>query len=100
MDTNNGGSGLAYPETLAKAAAGIKGVDTVIPGHSAVTTWQTFVDFGEFMKSFVGAVTASAKSGLTVDAAVAAFVPAEKFKSYNITRAKANVEVIYKELGK
>jgi cyclase len=100
MDTNNGGSGLAYPETLAKAAAGIKGVDTVIPGHSAVTTWQTFVDFGEFMKSFVGSVTASAKSGQTADAAVTAFVPAEKFKAYNITRAKANVEVIYKELGK
>ena len=72
MDTNNGGSGLAYPETLAKAAAGIKGVDTVIPGHSAVTTWQTFVDFGEFMKSFVGSVTASAKSGQTADAAVTA----------------------------
>jgi len=100
MDTNNGGSGLAYPETLAKAAAGIKGVDTVIPGHSAVTTWQTFVDFGEFMKSFVGSVTASAKSGQTADAAVTAFVPAEKFKAYNITRARANVDVIYKELGK
>jgi cyclase len=100
MDTNNGGSGLAYPETLAKAAAGIKGVDTVIPGHSAVTTWQAFVDYGEFMKSFVGSVTASAKSGQTADAAVAAFAPAEKFKSYNITRARANVDVIYKELGK
>ena len=100
MDTNNGGSGLAYPETLAKAAAGIKGVDTVIPGHSAVTTWQAFVDYGEFMKSFVGSVTAAAKAGQTADAAVAAFAPAEKFKSYNITRAKANVDVIYKELGK
>jgi len=100
MDTNNGGSGVAYPETLAKAAAGIKGVESVIPGHSPVTTWQAFVDYGEFMKTFVGSVTASAKSGLTPDAAVAAFVPAEKFKSYNISRAKTNVEVIYKELGK
>jgi cyclase len=100
MDVNNGGSGVAYPETMAKAAAGIKGVDTVIPGHSAVTTWQAFVDYGEFMKAFVGSVTASAKAGLTTDAAVAAFVPAEKFKSYNISRAKANVEIIYKELGK
>ena len=36
---NNGGSGVTYPETMAKAAAGIKDVDTVIPGHSAVTTW-------------------------------------------------------------
>ena len=50
MDVNNGGSGVAYPETLAKAAAGIKGVETVIPGHSAVTNWQGFLDYGEFMK--------------------------------------------------
>ena len=65
-----------------------------------MTTWQAFLDYGEFMKSLVGSVTASAKEGKTAEAALAAFVPAEKFKSYNITRAKANVEVIYKELGK
>jgi cyclase len=100
IDTNNGGSGLAYPETLAKAGAGIKGVETVIPGHSAVTTWQAFLDYGEFMKSLVSSVTASAKDGKTAEAALAAFVPAEKFKSYNLGRAKANVETIYKELGK
>jgi cyclase len=100
MDTNNGGSGLAYPETLAKAAAGIKGVETVIPGHSTVTTWQAFLDYGEFMKSLVGSVTASAREGKTAEAALAAFVPAGKFKSYNLGRAKANVETIYKELGK
>ena len=32
MDVNNGGSGVEYPGTLAKAAAGIKNVDVVIPG--------------------------------------------------------------------
>src|SRR5499426_861281 len=42
MDTNNGGSGLEYPKTLMKAAAGIKGVESVIPGHSAVTDWNAF----------------------------------------------------------
>src|SRR3712207_3208382 len=56
MDTNNGGSGLRYPATLAAAAAGIRNVDTVIPGHSAVTDWQAFLDYGEFMRSWVGHV--------------------------------------------
>src|SRR5687767_13490539 len=37
IDRNNGGSGIAYPETIAKAAKGIGKVDTVINGHSPVT---------------------------------------------------------------
>ena len=36
IDTDNGGSGVAYPKTLKKAASKIKGVDTVITGHSDV----------------------------------------------------------------
>ena len=100
MDVNNGGSGVAYPETLAKAAAGIKGVETVIPGHSAVTNWQGFLDYGEFMKGWVGSVSAAAKAGKTADQAVTEFTPADKFKGYNMQRAKANAEVIYKELGR
>jgi hypothetical protein len=31
---------------------------------------------------------------------VTEFTPAEKFKGYNMQRAKANAEVIYKELGR
>jgi glyoxylase-like metal-dependent hydrolase (beta-lactamase superfamily II) len=99
MDTNNGGTGVGYPGTLAKAAAGIKGVETVIPGHSGVTSWQAFVDYGEFMKSFVDAASAAAKTGKTVDQALAEFKPADKFKAYNLTRAKANIETIFRELG-
>lgn len=100
LDTNNGGTGVGYPATLAKAAAGIKGVETVIPGHSGVTTWQAFVDYGEFMTSFVDAASGAAKAGRSVDQAVAEFKPADKFKAYNLTRAKANVETIYRELGR
>jgi glyoxylase-like metal-dependent hydrolase (beta-lactamase superfamily II) len=100
MDTNNGGSGLSYPQTLAKAAAAIKNVDTVIPGHSAVTNWQAFVDYGEFMRAWVNSVTAAAKAGKTPEQAIAEFKPAEKFAGYNMGRAKANVDVIYKEVQK
>lgn len=45
VDVKNGGSEAAYSQTLANAAAGIGDVDTVIPGHGAVTTWQAFVDY-------------------------------------------------------
>jgi glyoxylase-like metal-dependent hydrolase (beta-lactamase superfamily II) len=100
IDGNNGGSGVAFPETVARAAAGIKGVETVIPGHSAVTTWQAFVDYGEFMKSWIGSLSAAARAGKTIDEAVADFRPADKFKGYDTARAKANAEVVFKEVGK
>ena len=44
IDRANGGSGVAYPATLKKAAREIKNVDKVITGHSAVMTCQDFVD--------------------------------------------------------
>ena len=100
MDANNGGSGINYPGTLAEAAGGIKNVDVVIPGHSDVTNWQAFIDYGEFIKSFVSSVEASAKAGRTPDEALAGFQPAAKFKGYNMGRAKANVDLIYKEVQK
>jgi glyoxylase-like metal-dependent hydrolase (beta-lactamase superfamily II) len=42
--TRNGGSAEAYPATMRRAAEVLKGVDTVIPGHGAVTTWGAFLD--------------------------------------------------------
>src|SRR4029079_15321274 len=35
-DRTNGGSCVSFPRTLQKVIAGIKNVDTVIPGHSAI----------------------------------------------------------------
>jgi glyoxylase-like metal-dependent hydrolase (beta-lactamase superfamily II) len=100
MDNTNGGSGLEYPNTLAKAAKGIRNIETVIPGHSAVTDWAAFVEFGEFVRAWVSSVEASAKGGKTADQAAADVKLPEKFSSYTTTRARANVDVIYKELGK
>jgi glyoxylase-like metal-dependent hydrolase (beta-lactamase superfamily II) len=98
MDGSNGGSGLQYPETLAKAAAGITGIETVIPGHSAVTSWQAFVDYGEFVRAFVASVQESAKAGRTPDEALEAFTPPEKFKHFSMNRAKGNIDLIYQEV--
>jgi glyoxylase-like metal-dependent hydrolase (beta-lactamase superfamily II) len=98
LDTNNGGTGLKYPDTLKNAAAGIKDVESVIPGHSAVTTWAAFVEFGEFNQAVVSSVRQAVNQGKTVEEAITGFTVPEKFKSYNLTRAKQNVTTIYNEL--
>jgi glyoxylase-like metal-dependent hydrolase (beta-lactamase superfamily II) len=101
MDTNNGGSGVEYPETLRKAATGIKNVDSVIPGHSAVMPWSAFVEYGEFMQWAVEAVQRAAKDGKTEEQAVSAITtPPEKYKTYTTQRAAANVTAIYGEVKK
>jgi hypothetical protein len=97
MDTNNGGGALDYPNTLAKAAAGIKGVDTVIPGHSAVTDFAAFKEYGEFMREMVAAALKAKKEGKTAEQAAADLKLPEKFKGYNMGRAKDDVTKIYAE---
>ena len=98
MDANNGGSGLEYPKTLAKAAAGIKGVESVIPGHSTVMTWNDFKEYGDFIREEVAAVEQAKKGGMTADQAATDIKLPEKYKDYNMGRLKANVTTIYSEL--
>ncbi len=100
LDMNNGGSGVQIGETLAKAAAGIKNVDTVIPGHSTVMAWADFLEYGEFNREFLGAVRAAIKAGKTADQALADLKLPEKFAKYQMNGAKDNVSKIYAELGK
>jgi cyclase len=96
IDIKNGGSALDYPNTLAKAAAGIKGVETVIPGHSAVTDWNAFKEYGEFMRDLVAAAQKAKKDGKTADQAAedASLLP-EKYKAYNKRSLKDDVAKIY-----
>jgi cyclase len=98
MDANNGGSGLEYPKTLMKVAAGIKDVESVIPGHSAVTDWNTFKEYGEFVRDLVAAVEEAKKAGKTEEEAATNLKLPEKYKDYNLGRVKANITTIYAEL--
>lgn len=97
MDTNNGGSGVEYPRTLAKAVAGIRGVETVIPGHSSVTDWNTFKEFSEFMNYLVVAVQQAKKDGKTEEQAAAEIKLPEKYQAYSLGRLKTNIATIYSE---
>jgi glyoxylase-like metal-dependent hydrolase (beta-lactamase superfamily II) len=102
IDVNNGGSGIAYGDTIAKAAAGIKDVDTVITGHTDVKKWQDFVDYGEFNRLFLQHARASLKAGRTAEQAMSELKLPEKFKGYTLTGGRGgpggNFNVIYKQL--
>jgi cyclase len=103
IDIGNGGSGIAYPETIRKAATTIKNVDTVINGHSPVTMkFQDLVDFGEFNRLFLEHARASLKAGKTPEQAMMDLKLPEKFKDYNLTGGRGgpggNFGVIFEEL--
>jgi glyoxylase-like metal-dependent hydrolase (beta-lactamase superfamily II) len=99
FDTNNGGSGVAFPATLAKAVAGIKNVDTVVGGHLQPATWKEFEEYQRFNQDVLTAVRDAVKAGRTADDALASLskLPA-RYKGYEVQRAKNAVNAIYTEL--
>ena len=102
LDMNNGGSGVEIGDSLAKAHAGIKNVDTIIPGHSTLMTWTDLAEFAQFNKDFLSDVQAAMKAGKTADEVAASWKPADKYKGYNVqdARLKTNAAALYAEIKK
>lgn len=104
MDINNGGSGVEYADTVAKAAA-LTGIDTVITGHNPTTVTMADVKmYSEFVRDFVDAVRAAKKAGQTIDQVAKTWKVPERFVSAGYAqppeaRIRANVEVIWKEVN-
>ena len=113
VDSENGGSATAFPQTLASAVRSIKDVDTVITGHATTTlgsgagvsfvrsnpvmTWADLEEYAGFMRDFVAAAQAAQKAGRTAaDAAKSLNLPA-KYKNYNMARAAEDVQKVYDE---
>jgi cyclase len=113
VDSENGGSATAFPQTLAKAVSAIRDVDTVITGHSSTTfgsgvsvsfvrsnpvmTWADLQEYADFMRDFVAAAQAAKKAGKSAaDAAKALNLPA-KYKNYNMARAAEDVQKVWEE---
>jgi glyoxylase-like metal-dependent hydrolase (beta-lactamase superfamily II) len=100
MDRNNGGSGVAFADTLTKAAA-VPGVTTVINGHNPVTTTPADVRiYAEFIREFVATVQTAKRSGKTVDDVVATWKTPARFAGYATAqpaRIKADAEVVWGE---
>jgi glyoxylase-like metal-dependent hydrolase (beta-lactamase superfamily II) len=104
MDANNGGSGVDYADTIAKAAA-LPDIDTVITGHAASTmTMADVKEYSDFNRAFVDAVRAAKKSGQTIDQVVNTWKVPERFlkagyQQPQAARLRSNVEVVWKELN-
>lgn len=106
IDTANGGSVAAHPQTLAKVVSTIKNVDTVITGHTPVLTWNELKEYADFNKDFVAWARAQIKAGKTVDQAAAEYAVPSKYKDYAASAnpqfggVKQNLEILYSELKK
>jgi glyoxylase-like metal-dependent hydrolase (beta-lactamase superfamily II) len=106
IDTGNGGSVVAHADTLGRVASTIKNVDTIITGHTPVLTWNELREYAEFNRDFVTWAQEQIKAGKAVAQAATDYRVPAKYKGYTISPnpqsgdAKANVEIVYKELKK
>ena len=104
VDTDNGGSVVEQPESLARLVAGVKNVDTIINGHIPVGTWNDLREYADFTKDFVDFARASLKAGKTVEQAANEYKVAPRFKGYAVSLspafggALANMKIAYQEL--
>jgi cyclase len=106
IDTSNGGSVVAHAETLGKVVSGIQNVDTVITGHTPVLTWNELREYADFNRDFVSWAREQIKAGKPAGQAAAEYRVPPRFKGYTVAPnaqfgdAKANTEIVYKELQK
>jgi len=103
IDAGIGGSVVQHPKTLARAVGSIRNVDTVIPGHAAVASWNEFTEYAEFTQAFVTYVENATTMGKSVDEAAAQYTVPAKYKGYTATAApnlsvRVNVQLAYDEL--
>lgn len=110
VDVENGGSMLEFPETLARAAEGLKaaGIDCIVPARAplpfkVVMNWfnnKLLAEYVLFLRAFVDAGKAAHAAGRSVDEAVAGLPAAfgGNFKAYSLDRARVNMQVLYGEL--
>jgi glyoxylase-like metal-dependent hydrolase (beta-lactamase superfamily II) len=98
-DRNNGGSCVAFPQTLSKVIANITDVDTIIPGHSPMQTPKDLQEYQQFLADLLSQTQAAMSAGKTVDEAAAAF-KVDKYPGYKTERVKAAIQAIYDEMKK
>jgi glyoxylase-like metal-dependent hydrolase (beta-lactamase superfamily II) len=112
IDVANGGSGVAFPDTLDRALREIKGVTRVVAGHDAgpppgaprsalgdVQSWTDLQEYADFNRAFLEAVRTAIAQGKSAAEAAATLSLPGKYAGYDMRQAKANVEIIYRELA-
>jgi glyoxylase-like metal-dependent hydrolase (beta-lactamase superfamily II) len=118
VDAANGGSAVAFPETLAKAVSAISGVARVITGHAEglravrsadvtsvdistpqTTSWADLQEYAEFTRDLLAAVRKARDAGQTAAQATAGLKLPERYAAYDMSQAAAYVQAVYRELG-
>ena len=100
LDSNNGGSAVAIPDTLQKAYDTLTSVDTIVTGHSTLMTRADLREYIAFNRDFLNEVRAAKKGGKSVDEVAAAWKIPAKYKGYaepQAARVKGNVALVYQE---
>ena len=100
IDLDSGGSGLAYADTLAKAAATIKNVDTIVPGHGAPIAMKDLQEYVEFNREFRDAAVSDYHHGLSISEVADGWKLPNRYRDFTAPpeRIKANVRTIFAEL--
>jgi glyoxylase-like metal-dependent hydrolase (beta-lactamase superfamily II) len=105
VDFGNGGSGLRYADTLTKVHNGIKGVETIITGHSTQMTWADLKQYASFNNDFLAWVREQQKAGKTPDQAAAEYKVPASYPGYGSNLPPffggmaGYIKGIYTELG-
>ena len=101
IDAANGGSGVAFPDTVQRAHDTIRNVDTIITGHSAQASWQELNQWAAFNRDFLEMVRAGRSAGQTVNEIAASWTTPSKYVGYaaaNAAGVRRNIQVIVDEL--
>lgn len=100
IDKNNGGSGVEFSATVAKAAQ-VPSVDTIINGHNPTTTTPADLRlFSEFIADFVKFTQDAKKAGKTVDDVVNTWKTPAKYTGYGMPNpmfVRSDAQVIFEE---
>ncbi|MEZ5420776.1 MAG: MBL fold metallo-hydrolase [Vicinamibacterales bacterium] len=99
IDRSNGGSGRAWPETLARMLGTVKNVDRVIGGHQPVAAWKDVAVYQQFLADLYARTVAAHKAGRTVEEAAADTGWLSRYPGYGSTRLTAAVQAIYDEVS-
>ncbi len=103
IDAANGGSGVAFPDTVQEAHDTIPNVDTIITGHSTQATWDELNEWAAFNREFLEMVRGGRSAGRTVDELADAWTTPTSYVGYappNRAGVKRNIQVIVDELGR
>ncbi|HEV8393130.1 MAG TPA: MBL fold metallo-hydrolase [Vicinamibacterales bacterium] len=106
VDPDNGGSVVEQPKTLARAAASVKNVDTIINGHIPVGTFNDLQEYASFTANFVAFAERSLKAGKSAEQAAKEYKVDPKYKGYKASvnpmygGPQPNLEIAYKEFKK